>query len=51
MEAAIEFATRKGTPLPIVLNMSEILIVFGSSNSFGKDCIAKASAAESLLAL
>ena len=40
----MQFANKNGTPFPIVLNASDNDMVVGSSNSFGKDWIANASA-------
>lgn len=40
------FAKTKGTPLPIVLNASDSVTSWGSTNSFGNDCIARDSATE-----
>lgn len=37
MESAIPLDIRKGTPLPIVLNIAESVMVEGNSNSFGND--------------
>jgi hypothetical protein len=44
-------AIKNGTPLPIVLNILDKVIVCGSSNLFGKDCNDKASETVSLRGL
>ena len=42
----MQFANKKGTPFPIDLNASVKETFVGNSNSFGSDCIARASETE-----
>ena len=51
MFMANPFAARNGTPLPIALNEFVRDALSDITNSLGKDCIAKASETDILLAL